>query len=727
MPTFNRPSNKTNNMKKVLFFFITAILLCITSALKAQNTTIQIGAGNDTIENLPTNTFNTNSISQQIYTAAEIGQSGTIYSIAFYNISPNVTRNMDVYLAHTTKTAFSSDNDWSAVTAGDLVFSGYVTFMQNQWSMVEFTAPFAYNGTDNLLVVVDDNSEGWVSDRYFLVFNATDQAIFDNDDNTNYDPTNPSGYNGYLSDVKNQIQLNFAPSPCPVPTSLAVSNIEPTSVTLSWTENGSATAWDICLNGNENNIITVNTNPYVITGLTPGMPYSVFVRANCGDGVSVWAMENFLTSTCNSPSDLYASHISQTSATLTWIENGSATAWDIKLNDNEESIITVYTNPYVLTGLTPNTQYNVSVRANCGDSNNVSYWTDAIFTTVSDYQIQSTANWYGYAINSFLDNGEYAHNDWEMEFISFSMQNLASVTAITDMNLLSPYTYSATYVNGSVWCITCHEGHLCRASIHNDSQTISDFEIVFPYFDEGSKIESMAYNPVDGRFYYIFNERYLKSFHPDHPENIIDVGSMGLDAKTLAINNIGEAYIIQNTTGDLYQLNLNDASVTLIGSTGLPVHLVQSMTFDQNTGELFWAQYYSRLSSHGLYLVDPATAATQFLGRINGDGCQLACLFMVDTSHHDGIPTLPENSFVLYPNPAKEIVNVEWTMDNGQTDVEEIEVIDVYGNVVRTVVETNNHSPLQTARINVSNLSAGLYFVRATTSTGQITKPFIKQ
>ena len=83
-------------MRNILFFFITAILLCITSALKAQNVSVQIGAGNDTIENLPTNTFNTNSISQQIYTASEIGQSGTIYSIAFHNISPDVTRNVDV-------------------------------------------------------------------------------------------------------------------------------------------------------------------------------------------------------------------------------------------------------------------------------------------------------------------------------------------------------------------------------------------------------------------------------------------------------------------------------------------------------------------------------------------------------------------------------------------------------------------------------------------------------
>lgn len=64
---------------------------------------------------------------------------------------------------------------------------------------------------------------------------------------------------------------------------------DPTSVSLNWTENGEATSWQICLNGNESNIITAQTNPYTLTNLTPETTYSVKVRADCGDEQSYWS------------------------------------------------------------------------------------------------------------------------------------------------------------------------------------------------------------------------------------------------------------------------------------------------------------------------------------------------------------------------------------------------------------------------------------------------------
>ena len=79
---------------------------------------------------------------------------------------------------------------------------------------------------------------------------------------------------------------------------------------------------------------------------------------------------------------------------------------------------------------------------------------------------------------------------------------------------------------------------------------------------------------------------------------------------------------------------------------------------------------------------------------------------------------------VVYPNPTKDVVNVECTMYNVQ--LEGIEVIDVYGKVVRNVVETMCTSSLQT-RVNVSDLAAGMYFVRVTTDRGVVTKPFVKR
>ena len=77
---------------------------------------------------------------------------------------------------------------------------------------------------------------------------------------------------------------------------------------------------------------------------------------------------------------------------------------------------------------------------------------------------------------------------------------------------------------------------------------------------------------------------------------------------------------------------------------------------------------------------------------------------------------------VVYPNPTKDFVNVQCTMNNVQCSG--IEVIDVYGKVVCTVVGANNDS---TTQINVSDLAAGMYFVRVTTDKGAVTKAFVKR
>ena len=81
-------------------------------------------------------------------------------------------------------------------------------------------------------------------------------------------------------------------------------------------------------------------------------------------------------------------------------------------------------------------------------------------------------------------------------------------------------------------------------------------------------------------------------------------------------------------------------------------------------------------------------------------------------------------NITVYPNPTRDYVNVQCIMDNVQ--YKGIEVIDVYGKVVRNVVGANDYSPLQT-RIDVSGLAAGMYFVRVTTDKGAVTIPFVKR
>jgi len=67
-----------------------------------------IGSGEITELTLPSYSYYKYGLSQQIYTASELGGSFTINSISFFNAGNEETRRYDVYLVHTSKSAFSS-------------------------------------------------------------------------------------------------------------------------------------------------------------------------------------------------------------------------------------------------------------------------------------------------------------------------------------------------------------------------------------------------------------------------------------------------------------------------------------------------------------------------------------------------------------------------------------------------------------------------------------------
>jgi hypothetical protein len=121
---------------------------------------------------------------------------------------------------------------------------------------------------------------------------------------------------------------NFLVTACPAPTGLAVSNRKHNQATLTWTSD--ATAWDVCVDGDEGHPIELTdhdvtiegtTITYVLTGLNEQTDYTVKVRNNCGsDGVSLWTAEVAFQTLreCATPENVTASNIDNESAVLTW-------------------------------------------------------------------------------------------------------------------------------------------------------------------------------------------------------------------------------------------------------------------------------------------------------------------------------------------------------------------------------------------------------------------------
>jgi len=182
--------------------------------------------------------------------------------------------------------------------------------------------------------------------------------------------------------------------------SLSFSNLSTTSVNLNWVlVDTTQTAWQVCLNDDEDNLIVANTNEdFLLEGLTPETEYTVKVRAFCDENdQSRWS--NTITFTtlisCHAVSSLSYSNLAPTSVNLSWVlEDETQTAWQVCLNDDEDNLIVADTNEgFLLEGLASNVEYTVKVRAFCGEndysrwSNTVTFTTPEICPTPTDFDV----------------------------------------------------------------------------------------------------------------------------------------------------------------------------------------------------------------------------------------------------------------------------------------------------------------------------------------------------
>ena len=189
-----------------------------------------------------------------------------------------------------------------------------------------------------------------------------------------------------------------APPSCIDPSMLTATAITPFAADLGWTENGTASLWnvevvDVTAGETVTGIATASgiMNPYTVTGLTPDNDYEFYVQADCGvDGTSTWAGPFAFTTgiACPAPSSLTVNNITDTTADLGWTENGTATTWDVEIVTSgttptgTPTSTGVTANPYGATMLTANTAYQFYVRAECGGMNGVSTWSGPFnFTT----------------------------------------------------------------------------------------------------------------------------------------------------------------------------------------------------------------------------------------------------------------------------------------------------------------------------------------------------------
>lgn len=202
------------------------MFICLIHSIsgQAQFVSLQIGTGTATSTNLPLSTYYGYSYSQQIYTAAELTAAGAIpdagiQKIRFYFSSGGTTNSSSwsVYIGHSPKTQFSSTTDWEPVDNLTKVFDGTVIFpTQGNWMEITFTSHFEWNGSDNLIVAVDENTPSYSNSHgLWQTTNTTEnRSIYYRNDNNNPNPATPPTATERLMAINN-IQLDMLKTtPC---------------------------------------------------------------------------------------------------------------------------------------------------------------------------------------------------------------------------------------------------------------------------------------------------------------------------------------------------------------------------------------------------------------------------------------------------------------------------------------------------------------------------------
>ena len=265
------------------------------------------------------------------------------------------------------------------------------------WSAAE--PNYDINDTLAFLVTTNDGASFTLLQAYdYNQLNA-----FGNTYTTLYIPA--AGYNGQTvrfaiyggsvsgtSPYDNRIAIDnvsvSASSSCLPVANLTTSDITSYGATLNWV--GQAASYTIYDMADTTVIQSTTDTNVVINSLNPDTQYTLGVQANCGSDQSVIVNVSFTTLvTCPAPANLAVTLTpgDGTVASLSWTEVGTATAWQICLNGDTNNLIDVTTNPYDLTGLTPEQAYTAQVRAYC-DANDQSAWSDLVnFTPTNAYTV----------------------------------------------------------------------------------------------------------------------------------------------------------------------------------------------------------------------------------------------------------------------------------------------------------------------------------------------------
>jgi subtilisin family serine protease len=437
----------------------------------SQTVEVTIGDPASTTTNsyLPTYSLYNYALTQQIYTADEIGVGGNINSLTMWlKNTSNYARNLNVYMKETNDDTFASGNAWVSMTSSDIV----ATFTLNNnisnpvETSVNLNAPFAYSGNGNLVICIQDVTGSWSSGVAGVVLSTNGkQSIYAYRDSFLYDPTTP-GVAGTIMANKNVVKLNITTSePSYTITDMVVSpgiyylvtsstsnawgveinsgalecpevvsnpipsdyntDVNPTAVNLKWKFGERTTEYKLLFGNDNENLETMVDwtrdlkESYVVTGLLNNTDYfwQIIERNDgCPEGVEgpVWGFTTLL----NGPQDLYAANsylFEGDDSYLEWTPIADTNILSYNIYQDNVWIGNTTANNYTVSGLTYNMEgYNYYVTAvyaggESNASNTIAVYVSGNGSVAGHVYEQDGITGVEYATVTFSGNDEFGY------------------------------------------------------------------------------------------------------------------------------------------------------------------------------------------------------------------------------------------------------------------------------------------------------------------------------
>ncbi|GEM_PF-6004578 len=542
------------------------------------------------------------------------------------------------------------------------------------------------------------------------------------------------------------------------PTDLTVTNIQSTSLTLSWTDNTSGT------NAEDNFIVKygtstgsysttatttqANTTSSTVTGLTPNTEYFFVVLATneAGTATSTEFSTTTLDSAPTAPTNLTVSNKSTSTLTLSWDDNANNETSQTVLYDtdnnsfNNSSSQSANTTSTSITGLTPNTQYYFKVRStNAGGSNDSTVTTT--YTTANAPTILSiTAVSYDRISLSWNANTNPSGTVYEVTRVNGEDILLATTTetsyTVTGLDVETTYTFKVRAINADGSGYSNYSDPEAEATTSIDPPTAAS-GLSFSSVASSSLVISWTDNSTGSAEETSFSVKYgtasgtYSNTATTTAANVTSSTVTGLSPSTtyyfvvIASNSSGSTTSTQASTSTVIYAPAAPSGVTILSTTADTLSL--SWT-DNSSGDTQEADFLIEYGTDGVSFPSSTTVAanettalltsltpnsTYYVRVTARNSAGSATSDSVSSATSIGLP--PKPSSLTFSAVSTSSLTITWT-DNSSGDYQEASFTVAYTTDGSTYTTATTTAP-DTTSASVDSLTPNTTYVFKVTAT----------